>query len=95
MDEGMTYMRKNDDVIFGQMNVGLEGVSAYFGGGFEGSHGVFWMRGFVASMGDGLRKLSARLVFPRPYPVRCHGICQLTVMRDGQVSRQHEPLGIS
>lgn len=36
------------------MNVCLDGVGACFYGFLDGKHGVFWVEGFVAAVGDDL-----------------------------------------
>lgn len=53
------------------MDVGLDGMCAYFYRTLECLHCILWMLGLVASMRNGLRKALSMLVFTRPGPVGC------------------------
>ena len=52
--EAMAYMGQDHLAVFGQVDVGLEGMRADVDGGFEGSHGVFGVFGFEAAVRYGL-----------------------------------------
>lgn len=52
--EGASYMREYNDAISRQMHISLEGICPGRDGFPEGPHGVLWIPGFVATVGDGL-----------------------------------------
>ena len=47
-----TYVRKNNDAIFGEMHVGLYSMSTGIDSVFECMEGVFWVASCVSSMRD-------------------------------------------
>ena len=54
------YVRDDNYSVLGEMDIRLNGMCSNFHGSLKCSHCVLWMRRLVPSMGDGLRKSTAR-----------------------------------
>jgi hypothetical protein len=56
-------MGENNNTIFSEVQISLNGMSTYLHSSLERTHRILWVRGFIPSMSNGLRTSPMRSIF--------------------------------